>query len=188
MITSQQTNGTTDPALFAKGGPPNLHIKIPEFVLQHWAKQREAAKAQDEAAKAQIEFYNAVRPSAFILGFTQIDQPRIVVPRNIQSAEEFRALVKEAEDKRENLFFHVGAGGTTATKDQILDCPYLWGDCDPDRTKDEEQDWQEIEKELRGLSDWGPGVKLLLLSSTPESYVVPVGYSLLFAVGAWAAA
>jgi hypothetical protein len=41
---------------------------------------------------------------------------------------------------------------------------------------------------LRGLSDWGPGVKLLLLSSTPESYVVPVGYSLLFAVGAWAAA
>lgn len=41
---------------------------------------------------------------------------------------------------------------------------------------------------FRGLSDWAPGVKLLLLSSTPESYVVPVGYSLLFAVGAWAAA
>jgi P4 family phage/plasmid primase-like protien len=150
MITSQRTNGTTDPALFARGGLLNPVVKISESVLQHWAKQREDAEAQDEAAKAQMEFYNAVRPSAFILGFTQIDQPRIVVPRNITSAEEFRALVKEAEDKHENLFFHVGAGGTTATKDQILECPYLWGDCDPDRTKNGAQDWQEIEKELKG--------------------------------------
>ena len=71
------------------------------------------------------------------------------------SAEEFRVLAKEANHKREHLFFHVATlkpewGDpkthekgkiTTASKDKavnmpdgsashVLECPYLWGDCD----------------------------------------------------------
>ncbi len=83
-----------------------------------------------------LEFYDAVRPSAFILGFK--------LGRSITSAEEFKGLAKEADEKHEHLFFHVAtlkpdwadptkhAKGkvTTATKEHILECPYLWGDCD----------------------------------------------------------
>ena len=46
-----------------------------------------------------LEFYNAVRPSAFVLGFTQ--------GRHVTCAEEFQTLAKEADNKREHQFFHV---------------------------------------------------------------------------------
>ena len=78
-----------------------------------------------------LEFYSAVHPSAFVLGFK--------LGRSITSAEEFRVLIREADDKHEHLFFHVATvkptwtSGTTATKDQILECPYLWGDCDAEK-------------------------------------------------------
>ena len=52
MITSQKTNGATDPALFAKGGPPNLHIKVPEIVLQHWAEEKDRQKQKEARATA----------------------------------------------------------------------------------------------------------------------------------------
>ena len=142
------------------------HWRLARRLERHEAA-KEAAKAQDEAAKAQMEFYNAVRPSAFILGFiTQssaaaAEAQGCVLPppigRSITSAEGFQALVKEAEDEQKNLFFHVATvkptwtGGTTATKDQILECPYLWGDCDPDHTKNGAQNWYAIEKELKRL-------------------------------------
>jgi hypothetical protein len=83
-----------------------------------------------------LQFYNAVAPSAVILGYTD--------GRSITSAEEFQALAKEADDKHEHLFFHVATLKptwmdptthdkgkiTTATKEHVLECPYLWGDCD----------------------------------------------------------
>ena len=88
-----------------------------------------------------LEFYSAVRPSAFILSFTQ--------GRSIKSAEEFQALIKEADDKHEHLFFHVATlkpdwtdparhvkrKVTTAIKEQVLECSYLWGDCDAPKYK-----------------------------------------------------
>jgi Virulence-associated protein E len=75
-----------------------------------------------------LEFYKAIRPDVLILGFTQ--------GSNITSLEEFQALAKQADIKHEHLFFHVATvrstwtSGTTATKEQILECSYLWGDCD----------------------------------------------------------
>ena len=75
-----------------------------------------------------LEFYKAVEPSAFILGFKQ--------GRHVTSVEDFQVLAKEADDKHQHLFFHVATvkptwtSGTTAKKDQILECPYLWGDFD----------------------------------------------------------
>ena len=76
-----------------------------------------------------LGFYNFVRPNACVLGFT--------LGRHIATGEEFQALVNEADHKHEHLFFNVATvkptwkTGTTATKEQILECPYLWGDCDP---------------------------------------------------------
>ena len=86
-----------------------------------------------------LEFYKALRPGAFVLGFIQ--------GKGIRSAEDFQALAKEASNKREHLFFHVATlkptwtdptkhekgKVTTATKDHILECPYLWGDCDAEK-------------------------------------------------------
>ena len=86
-----------------------------------------------------LEFYNAVQPNVCMLGFTQ--------GRRITSAEEFQALAREADDKHEHLFFHVAtlkpdwndptrhAKGkvTTATKEHVLECPYLWSDCDAEK-------------------------------------------------------
>src|SRR5208282_6555494 len=86
-----------------------------------------------------LEFYNAVPGNAFILGYTQ--------GRSVTSAEEFQALAKEADEGHEHLFFHVAtlkpdwtdptkhAKGkiTTATKEHVLECPYLWGDCDAEK-------------------------------------------------------
>ena len=78
-----------------------------------------------------IQFYNALRPDAFILDYKQ--------GRRITSAGEFEALTDEADRIRKHLFFHVTTvkstwdGVTTATKDQILECPYLWGDCDAEK-------------------------------------------------------
>jgi predicted P-loop ATPase len=94
------------------------------------AKQSETSLPKFDHATA-LEFYNAVQPKVFILGFK--------LGRGITSADEFRVLAKEADQKHEHLFFHVAtvkptwASGTTATKDQILECPYLWGDCDADK-------------------------------------------------------
>src|SRR5262245_14100397 len=75
-----------------------------------------------------LEFYKAVRPSEFVSGFRQ--------GRSIRSVEEVQALANKAENERKHLFFHVATvkptwtSGTTATKDQILECNFLWGDCD----------------------------------------------------------
>jgi hypothetical protein len=48
-----------------------------------------------------IDFYNAVRPSAFIFGYAD--------GRNVATADKFQSLIQEADGKRENLFFHVAA-------------------------------------------------------------------------------
>jgi hypothetical protein len=83
-----------------------------------------------------LEFYNAVGQSAFMLG---VSQGKYVV-----SAEEFQELCQNAVDRREHLFFHIAtlkaewadprkhAKGfvTTANKEHVLECRYLWGDCD----------------------------------------------------------
>ena len=94
------------------------------------AKQSGANLPKFDHATA-LEFYDAVQPSAFILGYKS--------GRSITNAEGFQALAKEADDKHEHLFFHVATvkptwiSGTTATKDQILECTYLWGDCDAEK-------------------------------------------------------
>ena len=75
-----------------------------------------------------LESYKAVRLSAFILGYT--------LGKRITSIEEFQALAKKAENEHKHLFFHVATvkpTWTTATKDQILECNFLWGDCDADK-------------------------------------------------------
>ncbi len=99
---------------------------------------------------AAVEFYDAVRPSAFILGFK--------LGRSVISPEEFECLTKEADDKNEHLFFQVATlkpewGDpathekgriTTATKENavnmpdgttshVLECSYLWSDCDANK-------------------------------------------------------
>ena len=76
-----------------------------------------------------VEFYEAVRPSACILGFK--------LGRWTTSLENFQALATDADVRHEHFFFHVATvkptwtSGTSATKDQILECNFLWGDCDP---------------------------------------------------------
>ncbi len=95
-------------------------------------------------------FYNAVRPTAFMLGFKD--------GRHVTSAEEFQVLTKDADDQREHLFFpvatlkpewanpktHEKGKITTPSKDKavnmpdgttshVLECPYLWGDCDAEK-------------------------------------------------------
>ena len=103
--------------------------------LNDQAKQGATSAPKFDHAMA-LEFYSAIHPSAFVLRFK--------LGRSITSAEEFKALAKEADDKQEHLFFHVAtlkpdwtdptkhAKGkiTTATKERVLECPYLWGDCD----------------------------------------------------------
>ena len=91
-----------------------------------------------------------MRPNAGVLGFTQ--------GRSITSPEEFQALTKEADSKDEHLFFsaarlkpewadpktHEKGKITTASKDKavnmpdgsashVLECSYLWGDCDAEK-------------------------------------------------------
>ncbi len=97
-----------------------------------------------------VEFYSAVRPAALVLDFKD--------GRSITSAKEFQALAQEADSKHEHLFFHVATlkpewrdprthekgKVTTASKDKavnmpdgstshVLECPYLWGDCDAEK-------------------------------------------------------
>lgn len=113
------------------------------------AKQSSASLPKFDYPTA-LEFYNALRPSAFILGYTD--------GRSVSTAEKFRALAKEADDKREHFFFPVAVlkpewgdpkthpkgkittpsidnavnmpdGGTS----HVLECPYLWGDCDAEK-------------------------------------------------------
>jgi hypothetical protein len=113
------------------------------------AKQSGTSLPKFDHAMA-LEFYNAVRPSAFIWGFTQ--------GRSITSAKEFQVLAKEADDKHEHLFFpvavlkpewgdpktHAKGKITTPSIDKavnmpdgstshVLECPYLWGDCDAEK-------------------------------------------------------
>src|SRR5262249_21391062 len=77
------------------------------------------------------EFFNAIRPNVCILGFK--------LGRSNTTDEQFQALAAEADHKHEHLFFHVATvkptwtSGTTATKDQIQECRFLWGDCDPEK-------------------------------------------------------
>ena len=113
------------------------------------AKQSDTSPPKFDHATA-LEFYNAVQPSAFILGFTQ--------GRSITSAIEFQALAKDADNKRDHLFFpvatlkpewgdpktHAKGKITTPSIDKavrmpdgstshVLECPYLWGDCDAEK-------------------------------------------------------
>jgi hypothetical protein len=75
-----------------------------------------------------LEFFKAVRPGVCISGYT--------LGRKTTTVEQFQTLTREADDKHEHLFFHVATvkstwtSGTTATKDQIQECNFLWGDCD----------------------------------------------------------
>lgn len=83
-----------------------------------------------------LEFYNAVRPSALILDYTD--------GRHITNAEEFQALARKADDKHDHLSFpvatlkptwtdpttHAKGKVTTPTIEHVLECLYLWGDCD----------------------------------------------------------
>jgi hypothetical protein len=77
------------------------------------------------------KFYNTIRPGACILGFKS--------GRRITTDEQFQALATEADGKHEHLFFHVATvkatwtSATTATKDQIQECSFLWGDCDAEK-------------------------------------------------------
>ena len=133
IATSTQPNGQ------AKQGGTSPPLGPPQA-----GKQQSRPKFDHATA---LEFYDAVRPRALILGFTE--------GRSITSAEEFQTLAKEAGDKHEHLFFHVATLKTewgdpkthekgkitTASKDKavnmpdgsashVLECPYLWGDCD----------------------------------------------------------
>ena len=76
-----------------------------------------------------LKFFEKIQSGAVcILGYRH--------GRRVASVEQFQALAQEADDRHNHLFFHVATvsptwtSGTTATKDQILECPYLWGDCD----------------------------------------------------------
>lgn len=76
-------------------------------------------------------FYNALQPRAFVVGYRQ--------GRHIANLGEFQVLTNHADSMHEHLFFHVATlkatwpGDTTADKDHILECPYLWGDCDAEK-------------------------------------------------------
>jgi hypothetical protein len=94
-----------------------------------------------------LEFYNAIHPSAFMLGYDR--------GRSILNEDQFRALAQEADCGHEHLFFHAATLKsewadpqthekgkiTTASKDKavnmldgsashVRECHYLWGDCD----------------------------------------------------------
>jgi hypothetical protein len=108
-------------------GPVETNDPQPRPSAQQ-ATQRSSTSSPNFDHATALEFYKAVGPSAFILGFKQ--------GRHVTGAEDFRLLTKEADEKHEHLFFHVAivkatwTSGTTATKDQILECCFLWGDCD----------------------------------------------------------
>src|SRR5580704_17237225 len=87
------------------------------------------------------EFLQAVhgdRPAALVVGFTEGVS---VAPGH------FSDTLQRAADENQHLFFHVAtlkpewadpashAKGkvTTASKDHVLECPYLWGDCDAEK-------------------------------------------------------
>ena len=153
-VAPQKTNGgatiipfSLDKMQFPKK-PTQAFAALPKESLAEGIKQPEPNAGQAKQSGTNplkfnhataLEFYNAVRPSAFIFGFK--------LGRSITSAEEFQTLTKEADDKYEHLFFHVAtlkpewsdpkthkSGSiTTAAKDHILECPYLWGDCDPEK-------------------------------------------------------
>jgi predicted P-loop ATPase len=97
-----------------------------------------------------LDFYSAVRPRALVLGYDR--------GRSIPTAEQFGALTEEADRGREHVFFHVATlkaewadpathvkgKVTTASKDKavnltdgttshVLECPFLWGDCDAEK-------------------------------------------------------
>ena len=153
----QQTNGAPNAIPFSRNPTTNLdHVLIHAGIaeagrakeLQNQNRKSNEQRGQqpkpasdlatDGAASPLIfdhamalQFYNALGLSAFVLGFTH--------GWSITSSEEFQTLTKEADKKHEHLFFHVATvkptwtSGTTATKDQILECPYLWGDCDAEK-------------------------------------------------------
>jgi predicted P-loop ATPase len=149
-VATKKTNGTTNVIPFGPTGNTGTHGGGTAGATSPTGKTgptgntgltgtqpRPSAPKFDHAMA--LEFYSAVRGSAFILGFTQ--------GRSITSAEEFQALTKEANEKREHLFFHVATlkptwtdpathgkcKVTTATKEHVLECPYLWGDCDAEK-------------------------------------------------------
>ena len=76
MITSQKTDGTTEPALFAKGGPPNLDIKIPEIVLQARA-EADRTEAKIKAVRQELEYISLLPLPTF---------PKVGLPLAITAA------------------------------------------------------------------------------------------------------
>jgi hypothetical protein len=85
--------------------------------------------------------YRDDEPAALVLGFTH----GIHIPPG--GPDRFDAILARAENERQHLFFHVAtlkpewadasthAKGkvTTARKQHILECPFLWGDCDAEK-------------------------------------------------------
>jgi hypothetical protein len=76
MITSQKTNGTTDPALFARGGLRNPDVKIPESVLQFWA-EADQTEAKTKAVRQELEYISLSPPPTF---------PKVDLPLAITAA------------------------------------------------------------------------------------------------------
>ena len=104
-----------------------------------------------------LEFYNAVGQSAFMLGFSQ--------GKHVASAEKFQELCHDAADKHEHLFFHIAtltpqwadpkthAKGfiTTATKEHVLECRCLWGDCDATKYEGNDPAEAKLHYEREGI-------------------------------------
>jgi hypothetical protein len=106
---------------------------------------------------AALEFYNAVGQTAFMLG---VSQGKYVV-----SAEEFQELCRIAIDRREHLFFHIATLKpewadpkkhvkgfvTTANKEHVLECRYLWGDCDAAKYQGDDPAEAKLHYESEGI-------------------------------------
>jgi len=121
-----------------------------------------------------LDFYTAVRPCAFILGYTE--------GHSISREEEFLTLARTTDDRREHFFFHVATLQTTwsdpsthekgkittAAKAHVLECSYLWGDCDAEKYSGNDpieaaQHYENEGSRVRGAIDKG----LLALGITP---------------------
>jgi predicted P-loop ATPase len=115
-----------------------------------------------------LAFYEAVHPSAFILGYTG--------GRGVSTAEQYQALTQEADRRHEHLFFavarlnpewanpntHEKGKVTTPSKDKavnisdgstthVLECPYLWGDCDATKYEGNNPDEAKAHYEREGI-------------------------------------
>ena len=115
-----------------------------------------------------LGFYEAVRPSAFILGYTD--------GRSVSTADQFKLLAQEADRTHAHLFFpvatlkpqwadantHEKGKVTTPSKDtafsmpdgsttHVLECPHLWGDCDAAKYEGNDPDEAKAHYEREGI-------------------------------------